>query len=305
MMELSVDIRYLNRGEIDIHQWDHCILNASNGLIYARSVYLDTMAKNWSSLVLNDYEAVMPLTWNRKYGIAYLYQPAFMAQLGVFSKTSLDKNKVENFIALAKSHFRFCEIHLNFGNGVFENWMRANYVLGLDRPYPEIRRGYKKRLIENLQESEQHELLYKSSLDYGSVIGLFKTEYGNRFPQVRPSDYQHFETLCGKFLETKMIFVRQVTGKTGELLNASIFFTDERRIYNIMSVTLQSGREKRAHFYLLDRLISEFSSKKLLLDFEGSEVPGIAEFYRKFGTVNQPYPFLKYNHLPFPFRFFK
>jgi len=305
MIESSDDIRYLNRGEIDIHQWDRCVLNATNGLIYARSVYLDTMAKNWSALVLNDYEAVMPLTWNRKYGISYLYQPAFMAQLGVFFKTSPDKNIVENFIGLAKSHFRFCEIHLNFANGDFENRMRANYVLDLDKPYPEIRRGYKKRLIENLQESEQHKLQYESSPDYGSAIRIFRTEYGGRFPQVRPSDYLHFETLCGKFLESRMIFIRQIKDKTGELLNASIFFTDEQRIYNIMSVTLRAGREKRAHFHLLDRVISEFSSKKLLLDFEGSEVPGIAEFYRKFGTVNQPYPFLKYNHLPFPFRFFK
>ncbi len=42
------------------------------------------MAKQWDALVWNDYEAVMPLTWNRKYGIAYLYQPFLTAQLGVF-----------------------------------------------------------------------------------------------------------------------------------------------------------------------------------------------------------------------------
>jgi len=305
MKESSADIRYLNRDEIDIRQWDCCILNANNGMIYARSVYLDTMAKNWSALVLNDYEAVMPLTWNRKYGISYLYQPPFMAQLGVFFQTSPDINIVENFIELAKSHFRFCEIHLNFGNGVIENQMRANYVLDLEKSYAEIRQGYKKRLIENLQESEQHDLRYESSADYSSAISVFKAEYGDRFPQISPADYQHFKILCGKFSETGMIFVRQVKDKKGELLHASIFFTDERRIYNIMSVTLRAGREKRAHFHLLDRLISEFSSKKLLLDFEGSEIPGIAEFYRKFGTVNQPYPFLKYNLLPFPFRFFK
>jgi hypothetical protein len=102
-----------------------------------------------------------------------------------------------------------------------------------------------------------------------------------------------------------MIFVRQVKDLSGSLLNTSIFFRDERRIYNIMSVSLPAGREKRAHFFLLDQLIMEFAGQDLMLDLEGSELPGVAEFYRKFGTLNQPYSFLKYNHLPFPFRLFK
>jgi hypothetical protein len=72
-----------------------------------------------------------------------------------------------------------------------------------------------------------------------------------------------------------------------------------------MSVSLPEGRVKRAHFFLLDKLIGEFAEKKILLDLEGSDVPGIAEFYQKFGSFNQPYSFLKYNNLPFPFRLFK
>ena len=57
-------------------KWDNCITNAPNGLIYGYSFYLDHMAKQWDALVLNDYEAVMPLTWNKKYGIN-LFIPAF------------------------------------------------------------------------------------------------------------------------------------------------------------------------------------------------------------------------------------
>jgi len=305
MMESLHDIRFLNRNEIDIDRWDRCIQDALNGMIYARSVYLDTMAKNWSALVWNDYEVVMPLTWKRKYGISYLYQPAFTAQLGVFFNSEPDPHILENFVTQAESHFRFCEIHLNYQNGILSERKRANYILNLDKSYAEIRGNYKKRLIENLLEADRYNLQYQPSQNYPAAIKIFKTEYGRRFPQVRTADYRQFELLCRKLLDQNMMFVREVRDKKGELLNTSIFFIDERRIYNIMSVTPAAGREKRAHFHLIDRLIEEFSSKKLLLDFEGSEIPGIAEFYRKFGTINQPYPFLKYNHLPFPIRFFK
>jgi rRNA processing protein Gar1 len=49
---------------------------------------------------------------------------------------------------------------------------------------------------------------------------------------------------------------------------------------------------------LYDKLIEEFSQSSLVLDFEGSDIPGIADFYKSMGPVNQPYFFVKYNELP-------
>ncbi|MBS1975692.1 MAG: hypothetical protein JST13_15195, partial [Bacteroidetes bacterium] len=83
-MSYAANIHYLQQHEIDKTRWDACISSSANGLIYACSSYLDTMSKNWDALVLRDYEAVMPLTWNKKYGVYYLYQPAFTASLGIF-----------------------------------------------------------------------------------------------------------------------------------------------------------------------------------------------------------------------------
>jgi hypothetical protein len=305
MNESDIHIRYLDREEIDIKKWDGCIVGAPNGLIYAFSFYLDMMAKNWSALVVNDYEAVIPLTWNRKYGIKYLYQPAFTAQLGLFSKHPADQNILEKCIDLSKSHFRYCEIHLNAGNPSTGIPVRANYVLNLERIYSDISKGYQKRMADHLKKSSAGGMKYTISKDYLSVISLFKSIYGDRLPKIRLSDYTHFESLCRDLVTKEMILVREVRNDKNELMSANIFFRDDKRIYNIMPVTPAAGREQRAQFYLLDQLIREFATNKLLLDFEGSEVPGIAAFYRKFGSVNQPYPFLKFNHLPFPLRYFK
>lgn len=301
----ETDIRHLLREEIDSAQWDRCVLQAKNSLIYARTFYLDVMAKNWDGLVFGDYEAVMPLTWKRKYGISYLYQPAFTAQLGMFYRNDPDGRILEEFIVRAKKHFRFCEINLNFANTIRDGKAMTNYVVSLENPYIEIRAGYKKRLLENLDEAGSFSLRYDRSENFGAVIQLYKSQYGDRIPHIRQSDYDHFKRLCQELQNRDMLFIRQVRDKSGELLNSSIFLCDDFRIYNIMSVSLPAGRVKRAHFYLLDQLIVEFATKKMTLDLEGSDVPGIAEFYRKFGPVDQSYPFLKYNNLPFPFRLFK
>src|SRR5687768_1600053 len=104
-MNESSHILYVSRDALDVKKWNACIDRAANGLVYGYSFYLDHMALQWDALVLNDYEAVMPLTYNKKYGISYLYQPFLTAQLGVFGKT-VNAELVEAFLAAIPSRFR-------------------------------------------------------------------------------------------------------------------------------------------------------------------------------------------------------
>jgi hypothetical protein len=84
-MNATNHIHYLQRHEIDPIKWDACVTAAANGLIYGLSFYLDAItAGQWDGLVLDEYRAVMPLTWNRKFGFYYLYQPFCTPCLGVF-----------------------------------------------------------------------------------------------------------------------------------------------------------------------------------------------------------------------------
>ena len=110
-----VNIKYVTYQYIDKKKWDACITAAGNGLVYAQSVYLDAMAEHWDALVMDEYEAVMPLTWNKKYGIAYLYQPFFTACLGVFGN-NISAEVVNNFLQQIPAKFRYWDIYLNQGN---------------------------------------------------------------------------------------------------------------------------------------------------------------------------------------------
>jgi hypothetical protein len=116
-------IRYLQRREIDPVKWDACIAAAPNGLIYARSFYLDAMtAGQWDALVLDDYRVVMPLTWNRKFGFYYLYQPFCTPCLGIFGNgsqqtgSSPSSTDPASFLQAIPRKFRFWDIDLNEAN---------------------------------------------------------------------------------------------------------------------------------------------------------------------------------------------
>ena len=50
------ELQYLHRNQIDTNKWDRCITNAGNGLIYARSFFLDNMASAFYT-ILSGYVA--------------------------------------------------------------------------------------------------------------------------------------------------------------------------------------------------------------------------------------------------------
>src|SRR5438046_2470095 len=99
-------IRYLVRRAVDDVKWNACIDNAANSLIYGYTFYLDEMCSNWDALVLDDYDAVMPLPWRRKWGLYYLYHPFAIAQLGLFG-SELSPELLHGFLKNIPTKFRY------------------------------------------------------------------------------------------------------------------------------------------------------------------------------------------------------
>ncbi|HWH62966.1 MAG TPA: GNAT family N-acetyltransferase [Ginsengibacter sp.] len=298
-------ISYLQYEDINKEKWDHCIDTAPNGLIYAYPFYLDAMSKNWSALVANDYEIVMPLTWNRKFGVSYLRQPAFTQQSGLFGNIPFTENVTEEFLNKALKLFPFAEINLNYANeykkGTTE---RCNLILPLNNSFAEIEKSFKNDLKKNIKKANKNSLIYTSSEEIENAIESYRNIYSAKL-HTSQKDYENFRKLCFILKEKEQLLVRKVNSKDEQLLAIAIFFKDKKRIYNIMSTTFSEGRSMEANHFLLHELIKEFSGQNLILDFEGSEIPSINFFYRKFGAIEQPYPFVRINNLNRLQRFFK
>jgi hypothetical protein len=298
-------IRYLKREDIDIPRWDNCMKRATNRLIYGFSFFLDAMtAGRWDALVLGDYEAVMPLTWRRKYGIRYLYQPAFTQQTGIFSTLPVSEPMIDAFLTTAARFFRFAEIFLNYANPFPAFETRCNFILPLDAPYQSLAAQYKKDLVRNLKLAARADLHYTSG-DIAGALRAYRKEYGSRLPQVKKDDYRHFEKLCTYLKERGHLILRAVIGADGQTLASALLLRDENRCYLLQSTTSPAGRDSKANHFLLDRLIHELADTGCILDFEGSDLPGIAHFYANFGGRQQNYFFYRHNQLPRPWRWLK
>jgi len=303
----SLHIKCLSRHEIDIVKWDNCITRSSNGLIYAYSFYLDRMAANWDALILGDYEAVMPLTWNKKYGFPYLYQPFLTAQLGIFGN-QLTADHIGEFIQAIPSRFRLIEIPLNSGN-VFSNLpvfsiLRNNYVLALGKPYDELYQAYRDNIKRNTRKAKQIGCTAQKGFDVEKVIELALQQM-RAYGKESTDNVNRFRQLY-KFLHAKqMAATYGILSPQNELIASCVFFFSHNRAYYILVGNHPNGKTIGASHMLIDEFIKDHAGKKMLLDFEGSDIRNLAFFYNSFGAMEEKYPALKLNRLPFYLKWMK
>ncbi len=275
-------------------------------LIYGYSFYLDAMTKQWDALVLNDYETVMPLTWKKKYGISYLYQPFLTAQLGVFGKNITEK-QLETFIELIPSHFKFVEINLNSGNalaipaGFFS--VRSNYILKLDKSYKDIYQNYRENIQRNIKKAIQLGCTIEKDFDAEKVIELAVQQMKSQ-GQETAENIERFRNLYQHLHDRQMAMTYGISLKN-ELLASCIFFFSHQRAYYILVGNSPNGKTIGASHMLIDAFIKDYSGKNIVLDFEGSDIPSLAFFYSSFGAVHETYPALKINRLPFYLKWMK
>ena len=295
-----ITIHHLTRHEIDDIRWNNCIEKSAAGLIYANAAYLDHLSAGWEALVAGDYECVMPLTLKKKYGIRYLSQPPFCQQLGVIGQNIGEV--LPDILYKSRYLFPFGEISLNFENTKSQAALCNNLILPLFPSYDFISSGYNNDLRKNLARSMQFSLHYHPGNNVEECITLYRKTYGQRFPQVRASHYEGLKKFC---LSNKGHFIIREVRSGEKLLSTVLCLTDSKRIYFLASTTLPEGRNMEANHFLVDNIIREFSGSDLILDFEGSDIPGIAAFYKNFGAINQPYPKIYWNRLKWPWSMFK
>jgi len=295
-----VEINYLTYQQINKAKWDNCIDRADNGLIYGYSFYLDSMAKHWDALVLDDYEAVMPLTWNKKYGIHYLYQPPFTACLGVFGK-ELTAETVNEFLKSIPPTFKYWDIYFNPGNVFrlkdFDLYKRRNYVTKLNNSYDNLYAAYRENIQRNIKKSELYQLHINKNIVLSDVIQLAK-EQANSFSAIADEDYNRFEALFQILHSKQKAVTYGMYTKAGQLIASAVFFFSHKRAYYIMVGNHPDGKTLGASHALINAFIKDHAGTDLLLDFEGSDISSLAFFYSSFGAVEEQYSAIKLNRLP-------
>ncbi|AQS93744.1 hypothetical protein BXQ17_06585 [Polaribacter sp. BM10] len=275
-------IKLISRKNINIDKYDDCIKNSIQSRIYAFSWYLDTVSKNWSVLVLNDYEAVLPISWQRKLFFKYSSQPYFSQQLGVFSKDLISKEIQKEFLSQIPVHFFKVVIHFNSQNYSTENTITLkNYKLTLNTDYVSFKKNFSKGRKHAIKVGEKA-LLYVEETTIAELIKIHKDNYSYKI------SYKVLTALSNAILRNRKGFLLGVF-KDEQLLGGALFTDHDNRITYLFAAFTVKGKTLQASSFLLSEVIKKYQNSNLILDFEGGNMPSIAKFYRSFGAEEENY----------------
>lgn len=283
-------IRYLSHKNIDLGRYDQCISQAKNSLIYAYSWYLDCVSPNWCVMVLNDYEAVMPLPKRNKFFISYVFQAPWVQQLGVFYQVSISEELILKIISGIPKKFKLIDITFNHDNQFKSNHLsiRDNFIINLNSSYQTLFENYSKSRKSSVKKAKKLNLSLCFDLDIKPIVTMFKNAKSLEIQRTE-DEYQLLEDLLLKASKRKMAEVISVRSSNGYLLGGAFFLIDKQRIIYLFSSVNEQGKENQVMSLILDFMIQKYSDSVIIFDFEGSMIPGIATFFKSFGAIRQPY----------------
>lgn len=295
----------LTRQEIDTHKWDALIDSSVTSLPYAYTWYLDAVAQNWEALVLDDYKAVFPLPFVRKLGFKCLYQPYYCQQLGIFSNEETPATVLKQFFE-ELHHFPYININLNptakFVAGDFSFKKKKNLLLSLDKDYTALRKKFSENHRRNIAKAEKAGLIFLQDVELDHFQQFYLQNINRKKENFKAEHESIFKAVSSivKRPGKGQIFAAY-NASSHEMTTAALIIFHQNRAINLINSSSTEGKKNGSAHFLFNRLIQEGSlssqslirnhnySHGLILDFEGSSVPGIARFYEGFGAQEETF----------------
>jgi len=276
-------IQLLNRNEINDSRWDECISNAANGFLYSFTWYLDQFAENWFGLVYKDYEMVMAFPFKKKMGISYVYHPALVPHLGLIGNNAGDEI-FHAFMNCIPGMYKLIDYTVNNAVKISTNGCTvtpaANYTLSLQPSYTELSGKYNTNTIRNIAKQTETGVARAGTTD---VIALAKKQF-SQFPGNVLAALDRYITLNNNCPEMNRCRNYGIFNKENELEAAASIMFSHNRLYYLVAANAAEARKSGASHKIVDAIIKDHAGRNLLLDFEGSDIPGVAFFYSGFGA---------------------
>jgi len=298
-----MSIQYVDHHQIDPTKWDSAILRSPHPLVYGLFEYLNAVCESqWDALIYNDYEAVFPLPFKKKFGIKYLVQPVFCQQLGAFgSNVNVSTN---DFLSAIPKRFLRVRLQLNpyFDQtneiesiqtkpaGIIASsgklTTKTNMTIKLSQPL-----DYNKDCKKNLHRLAELPVEYKiNAISIRDAIDTYRKAWGKQNPEIGDELYQLFANACTEKLSFTVTAHHQ---KEGDLLGAAIFLitpeNTKRSLHYVCAGPTEAGKSIGVMHGIIDFVLNRYQGENMLFDFEGSSIASVASFYKKFGANEEPF----------------
>ncbi|MEY3450316.1 MAG: hypothetical protein RL711_141 [Bacteroidota bacterium] len=225
-------IKIIKHTDIDFQKWDYAMAKACNSLVYGYSWYLNIVSPEWMGIVLNDYEAVMPITVHKKWGISYVSQPFCTQQLGLFaSNEATIQSHLPEVITLLKAKFRYISIQLNYLNKLQNtNTLKNNFELSLAKPYAALYQHYSHGLKDNLRKAKKQAYAVEPTTHYQVIIDFFIQEKGAAYTHIKAEHYAILSEICRQAQAKNLLTCTLIRDQHQQIVATALFIEHAQRI---------------------------------------------------------------------------
>ena len=263
-----MNLRYLKHDEISKLKWDKCISQSFNGIVYAYSWYLDIVSYQWDAIVMDDYQAVMPLAVKSGYGFSKIIQPDFAPQLGVFTSERLNVDLVNSFLNAIPDKFKSVNLNLNAFNKVSHKKFHIKhdiiYELDLISPYRMLFSKFTKEVQNHIKKSEGKNISINKHVNLKDILLLKKNNSDDQLT------FEHMNILRRIIPFCTNHNIGETYGAyndKNELVAGAFFMKSHQKVICLLAACSDEGKELNADYAIFNNYINERAETSLTLDF--------------------------------------
>lgn len=286
-------LQKIKRKNLDLEKYSKAINEALNYRIYAEYWYLDILTEEkWECWIWGDYEAVMPIPLQYKFGFKFVLQPIYCQQLGVFYKEEIPDTLFREFEKkLHQYRVRsYCFNEENTERYNPKGQKKVNYVLDLNRPYEEIFEDYSRNKRRDVRKSKRMGTMVERSDNLQRFLDLHNENYQHLAHLLRPEITQK---ILHTLLKKEKLILYEVFDKSDNLIAVQVLAAFSDRVLYLGLARDKKTENHNASSRALDFFIENYAGRDLTLDFEGSANPKIAHFMEGFGAEKKIYTVFK------------
>ncbi len=287
---------FLNRSEIDVKKWDDRIQASAIENIFCYSWYLDAVAENWGAILTDDYRTLLPVPFTKRLGVKQMYQAAFTREYDIFG-TEFNWTDAVGFLS---KHVKAIQFR-NSAADLFPNCVIRNHQwLDLSVNY---RQHYKENANRILKKGQT---IFR--VEVGSNIGvlseLFEKYVAGKIESIKSSDLVLLDRLMHVAMKQKTGELL-VAKEEDQIVAAGFFLKDKKRITYLKGAATPAAMKSGVMYFLMDTAFRKYQADYRTFDFGGSEIPGVAQFFKKFGALDRIYYEYVLDNLPYWFKTLK
>jgi hypothetical protein len=240
------------------------------------SEYLDALSKRWIALVYGDYEAVFPL-FSRFLFSKIFYQPFFTRAFSIVGSSDVE---VQKSMAVAISHLKAKGCISIEGSAFLEaNAVCQKLEVSLSVYSSNTKRNVKKAINNGLEFN---------SISLTEFIAFYQLETKKKIKGYKAKHFKILFDILQKEKAKDHLMLCSVN-KNGEVLSVAAILQNQDKALYLCAAINNEGKKMGASHFLVHMLIENNRSIWNELDFGGSNVEGVARFYKSFGASDFAY----------------